>query len=171
MARQKGPVKIIGTLDDITFYKMGDSGYIARIKSSLDANRVKTDPNFELSRRASEEFGRASRGAKLLKLGLLWAGGHLSDTRIISRLTGKLRGIIQTDLTQMKGDRQLDNADLSGLVGFEWNKWQAFSTVCRVRPQFSIDAASGAMQVDMPQLEAGINLRPPDGATHFELIM
>ncbi|WP_343306900.1 hypothetical protein AAHN97_07270 [Chitinophaga niabensis] len=46
MAKQTGPIKIRGTIDNICFYKTKD-GYYARLKSSLTGKRVKKDPRFK----------------------------------------------------------------------------------------------------------------------------
>ena len=45
MARQIGDIKITGTVEGITFYRMGE-GYYARLKSSLSGERVKRDKAF-----------------------------------------------------------------------------------------------------------------------------
>lgn len=59
MARQAGSRKIVGTIDDICFYKM-EGGYYARSRSSLDRKRFFKDPAFARSRRSSSELGKAS---------------------------------------------------------------------------------------------------------------
>src|SRR5436309_392521 len=65
MARQAGNLKIIGTIDGITFYKMkGD--YYARTKSSLDRKRILKDPSFQRFRECSKVFGKASKLASQL---------------------------------------------------------------------------------------------------------
>ena len=62
MARQVGPIKITGTIDGITFYRM-DGVYYARMKSSLTAKKVKTHPNFALTRMYANWLGEASKMA------------------------------------------------------------------------------------------------------------
>src|SRR5438093_832758 len=104
MSKQSGLVKLEGTLEAITFYRSRD-GYIARMKSSLDKKRVKRDPAFAASRKASAEFGRAGAAARLLRDAFLTTGGMVADTRILARLTGKLVGSMGTDTSHMKGDR------------------------------------------------------------------
>jgi hypothetical protein len=44
MAKQRGVIKLEGTLDDITFLKTSD-GYMAKVKSAVSAERISTDPN------------------------------------------------------------------------------------------------------------------------------
>ena len=60
MAKQIGPYKITGTIQNICYYKM-DGQYYARLKSSLDGKRVKTDPAFAETMRYAELLGRASK--------------------------------------------------------------------------------------------------------------
>lgn len=62
MARQIGPIKITGTVDGVTFYKM-DGVYYARMKSSLTAKKVKTGASFALTRRYAQWLGEASKMA------------------------------------------------------------------------------------------------------------
>jgi hypothetical protein len=49
MAKQKGIIKLKGTLGDITFYKSQD-GFLAREKGGVDASRIANDANFQRTR-------------------------------------------------------------------------------------------------------------------------
>ena len=49
MARQKGIIKLEGTIGDVSFYKSKD-GYLAREKGGVDADRIKNDPAFQRTR-------------------------------------------------------------------------------------------------------------------------
>lgn len=60
MARQKGIIKLKGTIGDITFYKTQD-GHLAREKGGIDASRIKSDPAFQRTRENGSEFGRAGK--------------------------------------------------------------------------------------------------------------
>lgn len=62
MARQTGPIKMTGTVEGITFYRIGDA-YYARARSSLTAKKVRTHPRFALTRKYAEWLGMASRMA------------------------------------------------------------------------------------------------------------
>lgn len=66
LAKQAGPYKITGTIDNICFYKM-DGQYYARQKSSLTGKRVKKDPAFAGTMREAGLFGRASSLASVIK--------------------------------------------------------------------------------------------------------
>lgn len=69
MARQIGPIKITGTIDDVTFYRM-DGVYYARMKSSLTGKKVKTHPHFALTRMYAKWLGEASKLASQVYRGL-----------------------------------------------------------------------------------------------------
>ncbi len=56
---------IEGTIDDITFYKMGDE-YYARMKSSLTRKRFFRDKAFQGSRRSFKRFGKGNQLASLV---------------------------------------------------------------------------------------------------------
>ncbi|MCC6760406.1 MAG: hypothetical protein IT252_04285, partial [Chitinophagaceae bacterium] len=45
MARQKGIIKLDGTIGGITFYKSQD-GYLAREKGGVEGDRIANDPSF-----------------------------------------------------------------------------------------------------------------------------
>ena len=65
MKEQKGALRLTGTAkhSDITFYER-DGVFLWRKKTSLTKERVKKDPAFARSRRASDAFGKASILAK-----------------------------------------------------------------------------------------------------------
>ena len=60
MARQIGDIILVGTIDDITFYKMEGRGY-ARKKTSLTGKRVKRDPRFQRTMESAHRLGRGSQ--------------------------------------------------------------------------------------------------------------
>lgn len=67
MVRQKGIIKLKGTIRDITFYKTQD-GHLPREKGGIDANRIKNNPAFQRTLENGSEFGRAGKAGKILIL-------------------------------------------------------------------------------------------------------
>ncbi len=65
MAKQTGPVKIVGTIGNICFYEM-DGEYYARLKSSLKGKRVKKDPAFQLTMMYAGWLAKASKIASVV---------------------------------------------------------------------------------------------------------
>ncbi|HEY0751691.1 MAG TPA: hypothetical protein VGD26_11085 [Chitinophagaceae bacterium] len=94
MAKQVGIIKITGTIDDITFYKMGDS-YYARMKSSLTGKRFWKDPAFEGSRRSCTALGSASKLASLLYRTL---PKEKKGRPVFQKLTGRIKLMIQDSI-------------------------------------------------------------------------
>jgi hypothetical protein len=60
MPKQTGLFKISGTLGDVTYYQSGKQ-HFQRKKSSLTKDRVKKDPAFARSRKASKNFAVAAK--------------------------------------------------------------------------------------------------------------
>lgn len=65
MAKQIGPVKIVGTIGNICFYEM-DGKHYARLKSSLKGKRVKKDPAFRLTMMYAGWLAKASKIASVV---------------------------------------------------------------------------------------------------------
>jgi hypothetical protein len=60
MARQTGFLRMSGTVDGVTYYRMGGIDY-ARGRSSLTRKRFMEDKSFEGSRRSCRRFGEGNR--------------------------------------------------------------------------------------------------------------
>src|SRR5665647_1515972 len=101
MARQKGIIKLKGTIGDITFYKTKD-GHLAREKGGIDASRIKNDPAFQRTRENGSEFGRAGKAGKILRTALRSLLLNSADGRMVSRLTQKMVEVIQADVTNLR---------------------------------------------------------------------
>jgi hypothetical protein len=91
MARQIGPVKITGTIDDICFYQM-EGGYFARIKSSLTDERFWKEKAFAGSRRSCGLLALASPLASRLYQRL---PKEKKGRPVFQQLTGKVKLLLQ----------------------------------------------------------------------------
>ena len=75
MARQKGLIRIQGTLDGITFYKTPD-GNLVRTAGGIDKKRIATDPGFARTRAARvRQFHRGPGPPGSVDVGNARAGG------------------------------------------------------------------------------------------------
>ena len=120
MARQKGIIKLDGTLDDISFIKTSD-GFIAKMKGGVSASRIKSDPAFELTRQNMQEFNSAAKAGKLLREAFATAVKNSSDGRVISRLVKDLMKVIKSDTSNARGLRTVAKGNLGFLQGFNFN--------------------------------------------------
>ena len=84
MARQGGLLKVVGKLDDLSFYKSSD-GYLVRTKGGVSGSRIANDPAFARTRENGSEFGMSASAGKLLRTALRNLMMNASDKLVTSR--------------------------------------------------------------------------------------
>lgn len=169
MARQKGIIKLKGTIGDITFYKTQD-GHLAREKGGIDASRIKSDPAFQRTRENGSEFGRAGKAGKVLRTALRGLLLNSADSRMVSRLTQSMVKVIQADTTSVRGLRNVIDGEAELLIGFEFNIRGKLGTSLFAPYQASIDRATGEIKVDIASFIPSNMIAAPNGTTHFKII-
>ena len=169
MARQKGIIKLKGTIGDITFYKTQD-GHLAREKGGIDANRIKNDPNFQRTRENGSEFGRAGKAGKLLRTALRPLLLNSADGRMVSRLTQAMVKVIQADLVSDRGLRNVIDGEAELLFGFEFNIRGKLGTSLFAPFVGTIDRVTGDITVDLASFVPANMLAAPSGTSHFKII-
>ena len=146
MARQKGIIKLKGTVGGITFYKTQD-GHLAREKGGVDASRIKNDPAFQRTRENGSEFGRAGTAGKVLRLALRELLLNSADNRMVSRLTQKMTQVIKADATSVRGLRNVIDGEATLLEGFEFNVRGKLGTSLFAPFTPTIDRVTGQIKV------------------------
>lgn len=169
MARQKGVIKLKGTMGDITFYRTKE-GYMAREKGGVSAERVRTDPRFQRTRENMAEFGRAGAAGKLLRASVQSLLRNTSDPKMVSRLTREMVKVIQMDAVNPRGLRNVIDGEAELLNGFDFNINGRLSTTVSIPYTGTIDRATGDVIVDLPAYVPTDDLSAPNGSTHYKLI-
>ncbi len=169
MARQKGIIKLDGTIGGITFYKSQD-GYLAREKGGVSADRIANDPNFQRTRENGEEFGRAGKAGKLLRNAIRAMLQNASDSRMVSRLTKKMVEVIQEDITNTRGQRNVIDGEAELLEGFEFNISGKLGTTLYAPFTATIDRVAGTLTASIPSFVPINMLAAPGGSTHFKIV-
>jgi hypothetical protein len=169
MARQKGIIKLKGTIGDITFYKTQD-GHLAREKGGIDASRIKSDPAFQRTRENGSEFGRAGKAGKVLRTALRALLLNSADGRMVSRLTQQMVKVIQADMVSDRGLRNVIDGEVDLLVGFEFNIRGKLGTSLFAPFVANIDRVSGEITVDLASFVPANMIAAPSGTTHFKII-
>ncbi|HEY6144271.1 MAG TPA: hypothetical protein VIV55_12725 [Flavobacterium sp.] len=169
MARQKGIIKLKGTIGDITFYKTKD-GHLAREKGGIDASRIANDPAFQRTRENGSEFGRAGKAGKTLRTALRTLLLNTADSRMVSRLTQAMVKVIQADLVNERGLRNVIDGEAELLTGFEFNIGGKLGTSLFAPYVGAIDRATGEITVDLESFVPANMLAAPSGTTHFKII-
>jgi hypothetical protein len=169
MARQKGIIKLKGTIGDITFYKTQD-GHLAREKGGIDASRIKNDPAFQRTRENGSEFGRAGKAGKILRTALRALLLNSADGRVVSRLTQAMVKVIQADTISERGLRNVIDGEAELLAGFEFNIRGKLGTSLFAPYVGIIDRVSGDISVDLDSFIPANMIAAPGGTTHFKII-
>jgi hypothetical protein len=169
MAKLKGPLKIQGTLGDITFAKTTD-GYIAKEKTSLDGKRIATDPAFQRTRENGAEFARAGKASKLLRNAVHGLLQHAKDSRVTSRLTGEMIKVIKADAINPRGQRNVIDGEAEMLQGFEFNSNAKLGSTLYAPYIHTIDRVTGTLTVSLPAFIPADKIIAPAGTTHFRIV-
>ena len=169
MARQKGIIKLKGTIGDITFYKTQD-GHLAREKGGIDASRIASDPAFQRTRENGSEFGRAGKAGKLLRTAFRPLLLNSADGRMVSRLTQRMVKVIQADLVSERGLRNVIDGEAELLFGFEFNIRGKLGTSLFAPFVPTIDRVAGEIKVDLLPFIPANMIAAPSGTTHFKII-
>ena len=169
MAKQKGIIKLDGTIGDVTFYKSQD-GYLAREKGGIPADRIANDPAFQRTRENGAEFGRAGKAGKLLRTAFRALLVNSKDRRMVGRLTSEMVKVLQLDVTNPRGQRNVIDGEAEYLTGFEFNINGKLSTTLFAPFTTTIDRVSGQVIAELePFIPANMIVAPP-GATHYKIV-
>ena len=169
MAKQKGIIKLEGTIGDITFYKSKD-GFLAKGKGGIPADRIANDPNFQRTRENGSEFGRAGKAGKVLRNSIRALLQNASDRLVVSRLTTQMVKVIQEDVTNTRGLRNVIDGEAELLEGFEFNINGKLGTTLYAPFTSTIDRVAGTLVADIPSFVPANMVAAPGGTTHFKII-
>ncbi len=169
MARQKGIIKLKGTIGDITFYKTQD-GNLAREKGGVDADRIANDPAFIRTRENGAEFGTAAISGKVLRDAVRPMMITAKDGRVASRLTKVMSEIKNEDTVSARGLRNVGTGiNTPGaqafLKGFNFNL-RAILGAMLFKP-YTVTAGTG--DITIQGLVPINDIAFPAGATHLTI--
>ena len=169
MARQGGLLKVVGKLDDLSFYKSAD-GFFVRGKGGVSADRIANDPTFQRTRENGAEFGMSASAGKLLRTALRNLMMTASDNRVTSRLTRLMTDVKNLDAANDRGERHVhEGFDLpegkATLKGFNFNNRAILSGI--LFKAIVLDTVTGA--VDITGVVPTMDIVSAPGATHVTL--
>jgi len=169
MAKQKSIIKLEGTIGGITFVKTKD-GYLAKEKTSMSGNRIKSDPTFQRTRENNAEFGRAAAAATVLRKAFRNQLQLAKDGKVISRLLKEMMKVVHADATSTRGMRNVIDGETEMLQGFQFNLNATLGATFFAQYQPGIDRATGNAVVNIPAYIPANDIVGPDGITHFKLV-
>ena len=169
MAKQKGIMKLEGTIGDITFYKTED-GYLAKENAPVSGDRIATDPAFQRTRENGAEFGRAGKAGKVLRNAVRTLLQNAKDNRVTSRLTGEMMKVIKADITTPRGMRNVIDGEAELLQGFDFNINAKLGTTIYAPFSSAINRVAGTLTVTVPSFLPAERIAAPNGTTHFNIV-
>ena len=169
MAKQKGIIKLRGTVGDITFYKTKD-GHLARERGGVDGNRIANDPAFKRTRENGSEFGRAGKSGKVLRAAFRGVLLKSADPRMTSRLTQQMMKVLQADAVSVRGERNVIDGEAELLQGFEFNNRASLGGILFAPFVTSIDRVTGELTVDIASFIPSNMVMAPGGTTHYKIV-
>ena len=166
MAKQKGFLKIRGSIGDLNFYKSKD-GYMVREKTSLDRNTIMNDPRFQRTRENMEEFKNAGLAGKILRNAFNAISKNAKDSRLTSRLTKVMHACLKEDTSSPRGQRNVHLGNKSLLKGFDFNAGGIWLKTVLIQLETSIDRVTGITKFIFPEYNPLDLIIAPQGATHY----
>ncbi len=168
MAKQKGIIKLKGTIDDISFYRTAD-GHMARAKGGVDKNKILNDPAFQRTRENNSEFGTAGKGGKLIRTSVRHLMQNAKDRLVVGRLLKKLMAILKTDTINHRGERLIENGNMEILEGFDFNVNAPLGTTMYAAYGATFNRPTGVATANIDAYSPSIRIAAPSGTTHFKL--
>ncbi|MGV9003817.1 hypothetical protein [Flavobacterium sp.] len=150
MPKQKGIIKIEGTLDDITFFKRKDV-YLARIKGGVSKERIMKDPAFKRTRENMSEFANTAKAGKTLRSACTVLIKSAFDGTLVQRLTKVFAAVKNMDIHSSRGLRSVSKglATAGGkmaLKGFDFNIKSALTSI--LFAPYALDTADGKITIE-----------------------
>ena len=172
MARQKGPLKYVGTLGDIRHFKIkGNDGYFAGLVGGPTGDQVKNDPAFQRTRENMNEFGGCAMVGKSIRVGVSSLMKSMADSQVTGRLTAVMKKINLEDGSEARGKRAVLISQVPQyLKGFEFNRFTSFSGALNAPFTLTPSAGRDSSTLDVPAFNPLNYLNIPAGASHFRII-
>jgi hypothetical protein len=167
----EGPFAFTGKLDMFSAYRMrGFDKIVVRRKGGPSADKVKTSPRFENTRRTMSEFGGCSRHGSYVRKAMLQIR-HLSDYNFGSDINSIMRQVQLRDGTGEWGRRRITLSEHTRLLeGFSTTKKApSFDSIIRTPVDYTMDRANRSVRLEIPELIRDINYFPQNNHAMFRL--
>ena len=172
MAKQKGPIRLKGTIGDINFYSTKTAGDLAReAGGGFTTPGLKTDARFERCRENANEMGACTKAKVSLKNALAPLLCVRKDGSLHVRMVKLFFRLKVLDRVSRRGHRNVARG-LDTLEGRSLLRGFRFTPECNI---MNVLAASYTYEVATRHLKiSNFNVNHvhfPDGATHIALTL
>lgn len=142
MAKVIAPFKIVGTLNDMTFYEASNQNLVReKGKSGITKKQFKENPIFDKIRQQGTEFGSCSRKSRVFRLLAKQFYDQAKEVSFAGRVNRLLFEILEEDTSQPRGKRTLENGlqhqgSIELLLHFEGNTLRPLKHVLKKKVVF-----------------------------------
>jgi hypothetical protein len=164
MATQTGILGIQGTVGGLVFAKDGS----VRQKPASNKAAFTSSASMVRVRENASEFGTAASAGKLVRDALRTQIQSASDSRMVSRLSQRMKQIINLDTTGDRGQRSVSAALGASLLGFNFNLGAGLGQ--SLYSPYNISASGATVTLAIPSLNPTVDIAAPTGATHYEIL-
>jgi len=171
MAKQKGFIKLEGSLGGLTFYEQKGKS-IVRTTGGVDKKRIETDPAFKRTRENMSEFGASATIGKSLRIGFASIIKSIGGTNIVGRIVKIIKRVnsVGTGLRGKRNFEFLPNKVL--LEGFEFNLNAPLDAIFYAPFDApTLDANRSIATWTVLDFNTNNFINAPEGATHFKLVL
>jgi len=169
MSKQKGIIKLEGTIGGISFYNSGGQS-LARIATGPSKERIAKDQAFQRTRENNKEFAGSAKAAKALRLSMGGLIRTMGGNRITSELTALFKSI-NLKSPGVRGERQVKlSANRALLKNLEFNSKVRFSSIFSAPYSVSVNTPRNEATVVIEGFLPANALQIPSGATHFNIV-
>lgn len=144
MAKVIAPFKIVGTLDDLTFYLDQENNNLVKTKgkTGITSKQFYENPIFTKVKNHGKEFGRCSKKSQNFRAIALQFYNRAKDVSFAGRANKLMLEIMNEDTSNEQGDRTVENGLKSEeaktfFVGFEGNKTRTLPKVLKTKYQWN----------------------------------
>lgn len=171
MGKQTGLVYLTGQYGDVQLYVNANGTPVAKFQRRTSGKKVKKDKNFGLTRKNGDEFTASAYAGRSLRVCLGERISTFADRNFQARLVQVMSGVLQQG-AGMAGQRSLEfGPNKDHLIRLDADKRTTLRS--RFYAPFTVTAnvARNTATLDVPVFDAQNFINPPQGATHFRLLL
>jgi len=171
MAKQKGFIRIKGSIGGLTFYEQKGKSLI-RETGGVDKKRIESDPAFKRTRENMSEFGASATIGKAFRMGFASIIKTMAGTNIVGRIV-KIMKQVNSVGSGLRGQRNFEFLPNKVLLeGFEFNLTAPLDAIFYAPYDApSLDTNRSIATWKIPDFNTDNFINAPEGATHFRLVL
>ncbi|WP_295335991.1 hypothetical protein [Flavobacterium sp.] len=174
MAKVIAPFKIVGSLDDLTFYidQQGQNRVREKGKTGVSKEAFQSNPVFDKVKKHSREFSRAIDKAKTFRAIAYPFFNRAKDGSFAGRANKLMFEIIAEDKVNSHGERTFENGIQSNEaktypIGFEGNSTRPLYKVLKAKWNWNETSSTFTIKKFNPKTD----INWPEEATHIHLAL